>query len=57
MKCKDTREMKNIQIVKTKKGGFMAKGQCTVCDCGMCKIVSKDNAAQLATELGVGLPE
>ena len=44
MKCKENREMKDVQMTQTARGGFMAKGKCTVCGCGMCKIMSKDNA-------------
>ena len=44
MKCKDKREMKDAGIHKTARGGFMAKGKCSTCDCGMCAIMSKDNA-------------
>jgi hypothetical protein len=44
MKCKDKREMKDAGVHKTARGGFMAKGKCTTCDCGMCAIMSKDNA-------------
>lgn len=57
MKCKDNRDMKDVQIVKTKIGGLMAKGKCTQCDCGMCKIMSKDQATQVAAELNITLPE
>jgi hypothetical protein len=44
MKCKEQRAMKDVEMVKTARGGFMAKGKCSVCGCGMCKIMSKDNA-------------
>ncbi|MFH1500581.1 MAG: hypothetical protein ABIE22_01395 [archaeon] len=47
MRCKDTREMKDMKIEKTARGGFMAKGKCVKCDCKMCKILSKDQAAKL----------
>lgn len=47
MKCKDTREMKNVKVVTTKRGGFMAKGNCVKCDCGMCKILSKEQAEKV----------
>lgn len=57
MKCKNKREMQNPGIHKTKRGGFMAKGKCAECGCGMCKIMSKDQATQLAVELNVALPE
>jgi hypothetical protein len=48
MRCKkNDMEMKDVNIVTTKRGGFMAKGKCAKCDCGMCKILSKDQAEEL----------
>lgn len=47
MRCKENREMKDMDIVTTARGGFMAKGKCSVCGCGMCKILSKDQAEKL----------
>jgi len=44
MKCKDTRDMKDVKMTMTSRGGYMAKGKCVECGCGMCKIFSKDNA-------------
>lgn len=45
VKCKEKgREMKDPKINKTAKGGFMAKGKCSKCDCNMCAMMSKDNA-------------
>jgi len=44
MKCKCQREMKNVRIVKTSRGGFMAKGQCKICGTNLCRILSKENA-------------
>jgi hypothetical protein len=44
VKCKEKREMKDVKMTMTAKGGFMAKGACVVCGTGMCKIMSKDNA-------------
>ncbi len=38
------KEMKDAQMTKTARGGFMAKGKCSTCGCGMCAIMSKDNA-------------
>jgi len=43
MRCKEQKEMKNAKIVKTAKGGYMAKGNCE-CGCSMCAMVSKDKA-------------
>lgn len=44
MKCKESREMKDVEMHKTSRGGFMAKGKCSVCGCGMCKIRSAADA-------------
>lgn len=44
MKCKEQKEMKNAEMHKTTRGGFMAKGKCKDCGCGMCRILSKDDA-------------
>ena len=44
MKCKEQKNMKSPEIVKTARGGFMAKGKCVDCDCGMCKILSESGA-------------
>ena len=44
MKCKENKDMKDAQMTMTSRGGFMAKGKCSACGCGMCKIMSKDNA-------------
>jgi len=50
MKCKDTREMKDVKMTQTARGGFMAKGKCTTCDCGMCKIMSKADAEKAVAD-------
>lgn len=50
MKCKEQKDMKDAQIVKTARGGFMAKGKCIVCDCGMCKILSEADAEKTIQE-------
>jgi len=44
MKCKKEVEMKDAQMVKTARGGFMAKGKCPECGSGTCRIRSKDQA-------------
>lgn len=44
MKCKEQRDMKNVEMTQTAKGGFMAKGKCAVCGTGVCKIMSKVDA-------------
>lgn len=45
VKCKKKgQKMKDPQMTKTSKGGFMAKGKCPVCGTGMCAMMSKDNA-------------
>ena len=52
MKCKSQQEMKDVIMTQTSRGGYMAKGKCSVCGCGMCKIMSKDNALK-AIEDGI----
>ena len=49
VKCRDKagREMKGVSVVEIKPGRFAAKGTCTVCETGMYKILSKDNADKL----------
>ena len=44
MKCKENKEMKDAEMHMTSRGGYMAKGKCSVCGCGMCRIMSKVNA-------------
>ena len=44
MKCKEDREMKDAEMHITSRGGYMAKGKCSVCGSGMARIMSKDNA-------------
>ena len=45
VKCKKKgQEMKDPTIVKTSRGGFMAKGKCPDCGTSMCAMMSKDNA-------------
>ena len=50
MKCKENKEMKEVKMTMTSRGGFMAKGKCSVCGCGMCKIMSKDNAEKAVAD-------
>ena len=50
MKCKENKTMKDAQMTKTSRGGFMAKGKCTDCGCGMCRIMSKDNAEKAVSD-------
>lgn len=42
--------MKEVKMTKTKRGGFMAKGKCEKCDCGMCKIMSKADAEKAVAD-------
>jgi len=50
MKCKKQQPMKDAQMTKTSRGGYMAKGKCSVCGCGMCRIMSKDNAEKAVAD-------
>ncbi len=43
MKCKEQTDMEDARIIKSSRGGYMAKGICSACGCGMCRIMSKDN--------------
>ncbi len=52
MKCKEQKEMVSAEMNMTSRGGYMAKGKCKVCGCGMCKIMSKDDAEK-AMKTGV----
>jgi hypothetical protein len=44
MKCKAQKPMVGAEMNKTSRGGFMAKGKCKDCGCGMCKIMSQADA-------------
>jgi len=46
MKCKEKREMKDVKIGTTSRGGHMARGKCANCGTNMAKILSKDDAAK-----------
>jgi hypothetical protein len=47
MKCKQNREMKNLKLEKTKRGTYMAKGNCVKCGTKMAKILSASQAESL----------
>lgn len=44
MKCREQKQMKDVEMTQTARGGFMAKGKCVTCGTGVCKIMSKENA-------------
>jgi len=44
MKCKTKREMKDVEMTQTARGGFMGKGTCVKCGTKMCSIKSKTDA-------------
>ena len=51
MRCKGKKAMKKpAKMTKTSRGGFMAKGNCSECGCGMCAIMSKDNAEKAMSD-------
>lgn len=51
MKCKENKPMaKDPDMTMTSRGGYMAKGKCSVCGCGMCRIMSKDNAEKAVAD-------
>lgn len=43
MRCKTQKDIQGAKIVRTARGGYMAKGTCK-CGCKMCAMLSKDNA-------------
>ncbi len=47
VKCKAKSDMKNPKVVRTKKGGYMAKGSCAKCDTTMCRMMSKEQAEEM----------
>ena len=50
MKCKAQKEMVDGKMTMTSRGGFMAKGKCKDCGCGMCKIMSKVDAEKAVAD-------
>jgi uncharacterized Zn finger protein len=44
MGCKAQKEMGDPEIVRTARGGYMARGKCKECGTKMAAIMSKDNA-------------
>ncbi len=50
VKCKEKREMKNPEIGKTSRGGFIAKGKCSVCGTSMSAMMSQENAEKAVKE-------
>jgi len=52
VKCKEKNvNMKNPEIVKTARGGYMAKGTCSKCNkTTMCAMLSQDNAEKAIKE-------
>ncbi len=51
VKCRvKGREMKNPEIVKNARGGFMGRGKCSSCGTNMSAMMSKDNAEKAIKE-------
>ena len=52
VRCKEKDvKMKSPEIVKTARGGYMAKGTCSKCDkTRVCAMLSKDNAERAIKE-------
>ena len=42
--------MKDVNMTMTSRGGYMAKGKCSTCGCGMCAIMSKVNAEKAVSD-------
>ncbi len=41
--CGKNQEMKDVEIELTSRGGYIAKGFCSVCNTRMCAMMSKEN--------------
>ena len=50
MRCKAQKPMKDVQMTITSRGGYMAKGKCAECGCGMCRIMSKTDADKAVSD-------
>ena len=51
VKCKEKNvAMNNPAIHQTKKGGYMAKGECPKCSTTICAMMSKDKAEQAISD-------
>lgn len=50
MKCKEQKDMVNVDMTQTARGGFMAKGKCASCGTGVCKIMSKADAEKAVAD-------
>lgn len=50
MKCKEQKEMKDPEIVRTARGGYMGRGTCVDCGTKMSAMMSKDNAEKAVEE-------
>ena len=50
VKCKAKCQMKNPEIKKTSRGGYMAQGNCSSCGTRMSAMMSKDNAEKAIKE-------
>ncbi|MBU2497219.1 MAG: hypothetical protein KJ767_04125 [Nanoarchaeota archaeon] len=46
MGCRKNREMRDVNLSKTKRGTFMAKGTCTKCGTKMARILSVTQAEE-----------
>lgn len=50
MRCRQQKDMKNPEIVQTKRGGYMGRGTCVKCDTKMSAMMSKENAEKAVKE-------
>ncbi len=47
MKCRESRDIEEGVVVRTKRGGYMLKGKCGKCGTTICKIMSEGKALGL----------
>ena len=57
LKCKETREIKDLKYTKTSNGRTMAKGVCPVCSTTINKFLSKADAEKVAEHTHPHVPK
>ena len=57
LKCKETREIKDLKYAKTSNGRTMAKGTCPVCGTTINKFLSKADAEKVAGQTLAHVPK
>lgn len=50
VKCKQKRDLSDLEVVQNARGGYMAKGTCSSCNGKVSRILSKDDAEKAVKE-------